>query len=57
MIQGVQRATRRKFRVVMACVVDRLNFHDVLRTIELGIALRAEAVLFNRINLNRATLV
>ena len=55
-IQGVQRATRRKFRVVMACVVNRLNFHDVLRTIELGIALKAEAVLFNRINLTRATL-
>jgi radical SAM protein with 4Fe4S-binding SPASM domain len=55
-IQGVQRAARRNFRLVMACVVNRLNFHEVLRTIELGIALRAEAVLFNRINLSRATL-
>ena len=56
MIQGVQRAARHKFRLALACVINRLNFHDVLRTIELGIALEAEAVLFNRINLSRATL-
>jgi len=55
-IQGVQRASRRKFRLVMACVVNQLNFHDVFRMIELGIALKAEAVLFNRINLSRASL-
>jgi pyrroloquinoline quinone biosynthesis protein E len=55
-IQGVQRAARHKFRLALACVITRLNFHDVLRTIELGIALEAEAVLFNRINLSRATL-
>jgi radical SAM protein with 4Fe4S-binding SPASM domain len=52
----VQRAARRKFRLALACVVNRLNFHDVFRTIELGIALEAEAVLFNRINLSRETL-
>ncbi len=55
-IQGVRCAARHGFRLAMACVVSRLNFHDVFRTIELGIALRAEAVLFNRINLSRETL-
>ena len=55
-IQGVQRAARHKFRLALACVITRLNFHDVFRTIELGIALHAEAVLFNRINLSKATL-
>ena len=56
-IAGVQRTARRKFRLALACVISRLNFHDVFRTIELGIALEAEAVLFNRINLSRMTQV
>ena len=55
-VHGVERAGRRNFRLALACVINRLNAHDVWRTIELGIALRAEAVLFNRINLSRATL-
>jgi pyrroloquinoline quinone biosynthesis protein E len=55
-IRGVERAGRRQFRLALACVVSRLNAHDVWRTIELGIALRAEEVLFNRVNLSRATL-
>jgi len=55
-IRGIERAGRRHFRLALACVVTRLNAHDVWRTIELGIALRAEEVLFNRINLSRATL-
>jgi radical SAM protein with 4Fe4S-binding SPASM domain len=36
---------------VLSCVIGRANAHDVKRTIELGIALGAGAVLFNRINL------
>jgi pyrroloquinoline quinone biosynthesis protein E len=55
-IRGIECAGRRDFRLAMACVVNSLNAHDVLQTIELGIALRAQAVLFNRINLSRAAL-
>ena len=44
------------FRLALACVINSLNAHDVLQTIELGIALKAEAVMFNRINLTRSTL-
>ena len=55
-IEGVQRAGRRNFRLALACVINSLNAHDVLQTIELGIALKAEAVLFNRINLTNLTL-
>lgn len=55
-IRGIQCAARRHFRLALACVINRLNTHDVMQTIELGIALKAEAVLFNRINLSRSTL-
>lgn len=55
-IRGIQLAGRMNFRLILACVVNRLNAHDVLQTIELGIALKAEAAMFNRINLTRATL-
>jgi radical SAM protein with 4Fe4S-binding SPASM domain len=55
-IAGIQRAGRRNFRLALACVINRLNAHDVFRTIELGIALKAEAALFNRINVSRSML-
>jgi radical SAM protein with 4Fe4S-binding SPASM domain len=55
-IRGAQCAGRHDFRLALACVVNRLNAHDVLQTIELGIALKAEAALFNRINLSRSML-
>ena len=55
-IRGVQCAGRHKFQVALTCVINRLNANDVLQTIELGIALKAQAVLFNRINLSRSTL-
>lgn len=55
-IRGVQCAGRHNFQLALACVINRLNAHDVLRTIELGIALKAEVALFNRINLSRYTL-
>lgn len=43
-------------RFVLVVVITRLNAHDLTRTIELGIALGAEAVMLNRINLSRHTL-
>ncbi|HSB12448.1 MAG TPA: radical SAM protein [Blastocatellia bacterium] len=55
-IRGIQRAGQHNFRLALACVINRLNAHDVLQTIELGIALKAEAALFNRINLSRPML-
>jgi len=55
-IRGIQCAGRHNFQLALACVINRLNTHDVLQTIELGIALKAQAVLFNRINLSRSTL-
>ena len=47
---------RHRCRLAVAVVVNRLNAHDVGRTMELGIALGADAILFNRINLGRLTL-
>jgi len=38
---------------VSANVITRLNAHDVKRTIKLGIALGAQAVMINRINLSK----
>jgi len=38
---------------VLANVLTRLNAHDVTRTVKLGIALGAQAVMFNRINLSK----
>ena len=55
-VRGIQRAGRHNFRLALACVINSLNAHDVLQTIELGIALKAEAAMFNRINLTRSTL-
>jgi radical SAM protein with 4Fe4S-binding SPASM domain len=55
-IRGIQCAGRHGFPLALTCVVNRLNAHEVLETIELGIALKAQAVLFNRMNLSRSTL-
>ncbi|HEU4388156.1 MAG TPA: radical SAM protein [Blastocatellia bacterium] len=55
-IRGIECAGRHNFRLALACVINRLNAHDVLQTIELGIALKAQAALFNRINLSASTL-
>jgi len=44
---------RQKCNFVLACVLTRLNLQDVTRTIELGLALGARAVMLNRINLSR----
>jgi radical SAM protein with 4Fe4S-binding SPASM domain len=55
-IRGVECAGRHNFRLALACVINGLNAHDVFQTIELGIALKAEAALFNRINLTSSTL-
>jgi radical SAM protein with 4Fe4S-binding SPASM domain len=55
-IRGIQCAGRHDFRLALACVINRLNAHDVFQTIELGIALKAEAALFNRINLTNSTM-
>jgi radical SAM protein with 4Fe4S-binding SPASM domain len=56
LIRNVLRLDRHGCRLTLTCVISRLNAHDVFRTIELGLALGAEAVLFNRINLTRQTL-
>jgi radical SAM protein with 4Fe4S-binding SPASM domain len=55
-IRGIESAGRHGFPLALTCVINRLNAHDVLETIELGIALKAQAVLFNRMNLSRSTL-
>jgi len=47
---------RFRHRFVLACVLTRLNAPDIKRTIKLGLALGAEAVLLNRVNLTRRTL-
>ena len=52
-LEGLARVERHKCAWVLAFVVTRLNAHDTARTIELGIALGASAVMLNRVNLSR----
>lgn len=47
---------RHRCNFVLACVITKLNAHDVERTIKLGLALGAGAVLLNRINLSHHVL-
>lgn len=51
-IEGMVCIQKHRCRSTLACVITKLNAHDVRRTIELGIALGVDAVLFNRINLS-----
>lgn len=46
---------RHRCRLAVAIVANRLNAHEVGRTMELGIALGADALLLNRVNLSRST--
>ena len=46
---------RHRCRLALATVLSRLNAHDLRRTMELGIALGADAILLNRVNLSRLT--
>lgn len=55
-LEGLVRLRQHKCKFVLSSVVTRLNAHDTSRTIELGIALGADAVMLNRINLSRVTL-
>jgi pyrroloquinoline quinone biosynthesis protein E len=52
-LESLVRIEKHKCKFVLACVINRLNTPHVRRTIELGIALGADAVLLNRINLSR----
>lgn len=51
-IEGMVRILKYRCKSTLACVVTKLNAHDVTRTIKLAIALGVDAVLFNRINLS-----
>ena len=53
LLNNLARLDRRGFNLVLVCVVTSLNAHDVTRTIKLGIALGACAVMINRINISR----
>jgi PqqA peptide cyclase len=55
-LEGAARALAYHCRLAVSVVVNRLNVHDVRRTLELGIALGAEAFLLNRVNLSRLTM-
>jgi pyrroloquinoline quinone biosynthesis protein E len=55
-IAGAACVQRYRCRLALAVVVSRLNAHEVRRTMELGIALGADAILLNRVNLGRQTL-
>lgn len=55
-LEGLVRLRKHHCRFVLACVVTRLNAADTLRTIELGIALGADSVMLNRLNLSRSML-
>lgn len=44
---------KNKFSFVVACIVNSMNAVDVGETIKLAVALGAEAILFNRINISR----
>jgi PqqA peptide cyclase len=55
-IRGAVALNKHRCRLALAVVVNRLNAHDVRRTMELGIALGADAILLNRVNLSRLTI-
>ncbi|HJV38641.1 MAG TPA: radical SAM protein [Geothrix sp.] len=55
-IAGAACLRRHRCRLAVAVVVNRLNAEDVRPTLELGIALGADSLLLNRVNLSRATL-
>ncbi len=52
-LENLVRLRRRGHRFVLTYVVTSRNWQDVRGTIELGVALGAEAVLLNRLNLSR----
>jgi radical SAM protein with 4Fe4S-binding SPASM domain len=52
-LEGLLNLEKHKCRLVLVAVITRLNAHDIGRTIELGIALGATAVLLNRVNMSR----
>lgn len=55
-IAGAVRATQHGCRLAVSVVVNSYNAHDVRRALELGVALGAEGLLLNRMNLTRHTL-
>ncbi len=54
-IAGAVCVRRHRCRLALSVVLNRLNAHDVRPTMELGIALGADAILLNRVNLSRLT--
>lgn len=52
-LRGAISIHRNKCHLAVAVVVTRLNAHDIRRTLELGIALGADGLLLNRVNLSR----
>jgi pyrroloquinoline quinone biosynthesis protein E len=55
-LENIVRLRRRGHRFVLVFVITRLNAQDTTRTIKLGVALGAEAVMMNRINLSKRTI-
>lgn len=55
-LEGLVRVKQHKCEFVLASVVTQLNAHDTARTMKLGIALGADAVMLNRVNLSRRIL-
>jgi len=53
LLENIVRLRRQGHKFVLACVITKLNAHDVAGTIKLGVALGAEAVMLNRVNLSR----
>ena len=54
-IEAAISVQQRKCRLAVACVITRLNLAGLERTVELALALGAEGILFNRINLAAPT--
>jgi radical SAM protein with 4Fe4S-binding SPASM domain len=54
-IENLALIEEHKCKFVLSLVITKYNAQDIKSTIELGIAMGAEAVLFNRINLSRYT--
>ena len=52
-LAGLTLVARMKHNFVLACVLTKLNLRDITRTIELGLAMGASAVMLNRVNLSR----
>jgi len=50
-INAIYLLSRSKFRIAVAIVITKINFQDIEKTIKLAVAIGADSIMLNRINL------